>query len=144
MLLFSALWLAVVQALTSLAVPAPLAGAAYGPSRVASVSTAASKVADSASAIARSEAADTEELRRGLGDEEFRPPAPHRSLVVDRTSNRSVPPLRSPVGLDAFTSPDLAVSLASARTRAAHCVSHAVAARGGHLPYYPTAPPLQD
>ncbi len=140
MLLLSALWLAVVQALAPLAVPAALRGPVDGLARVSGVAASAE-----ASSAGRSPA------RKGgarlwagvLGDEEFRAPAPQRLPAVDRTSERSVPPLRSPVGQTAFVSAHLSLSLSSFALPAQHRVSHAAVSRGGHLPYYPTAPPLQ-
>ena len=120
MLLLAALWLAVVQALASSVVPTGRHWPVDGPSRAASVGVSAAAVADG----------------------EFRPSTPQRLPAVGRTSDRSVPPLRSPTGLAAFASAELAALLASV-PRAAHQLSHAVASRGGHLPYFPTAPPLQ-
>ena len=140
MLLFSALWLAVVQALAPLAVPAALQGPVGGQLRVAGV--AAIPGANSAE-HARPRAADTRLRALLLGEEQFRPAAPQRLRSVDRTSERSVPPLRSALGLGAVAHTDLANSPASLGLPARHRVSHAAASRGGHLPYYPTAPPLQ-
>lgn len=140
MLLVSALWLAVVQALAPLAVPAALQGPVDGRLRVASV--AASLRANSAE-HARPHAADIRLRALLLGDEQFRPTAPQRLRSVDRTSERSVPPLRSQLGLAAVAHTALADSPASLGSPARFQVSHAAASRGGHLPYYPTAPPLQ-
>jgi len=140
MLLLSALWLAVVQALAPLAVPAALRGPVDGLARVSGVAASAG-----ASSAGRSPA---QKVGAGLwagvlGDEEFRAPAPQRLPAVDRTSERSVPPLRSPVGPTAFVSAHVSLTLSSLAPPAQHRVSHAAVSRGGHLPYYPTAPPLQ-
>jgi hypothetical protein len=142
-LLLSALWLAVVHALASLAPPAHLRGTGDGTSRVASVRLLVTKAASAPDRARPAMAPATGPRTPRPGDEELRPPAPQRSLGVDRTSNRGVPPQRSPAGLAAFPSADFPVLPASESPRAAHHVSHAVAARGGHLPYFPTAPPLQ-
>ena len=115
MLLLSVLWLAVVQALASSAVPAGPRALVDGQWRAASVAV----------------------------DGEFRPPTPQRLPAVGRTSDRSVPPLRFPLGWAGFVSAALAALAAVVPPRAARGVSHAAASRGGHLPYYPTAPPLQ-
>lgn len=134
MLLISALWLAAVHALATLAVPA---GPVDGPSRLAAAQGASS------AEYARPQTADTRLWALLLGDEQLRPAAPQRLRAVDRTSDRSVPPLRTPPGLAAVASANLALSLASLTPPARHRVSHAAASRGGLLPYYPTAPPLQ-
>jgi|SRR5829696_935180 len=141
-MLFSALWLAAVHALASLAVPTGLRGPLGGPSLAAGVEVTASAAA-TASDRARPETTAGTTLWSLLGDEEFRPTATQRLLIVSRTSDRSVPPLRSPVGVVASASAQLSLSLASVPPPAAYQVSHAAASRGGHLPYYPTAPPLQ-
>lgn len=139
MLLLSALWL-VVQALAPLAVPAALQGPVDGLARVSGVAASAE-----ASSAGRSPAqkVGTRLWAGVLGDEEFRAPAPQRLPAVGRTSDRSVPPLRSPVGPAAFVPAHLSLSLSSLAPPAQHRVSHAAVSRGGHLPYYPTAPPLQ-
>lgn len=144
MLLLSALWLAVAQALASSAVPAGVGAPADELPRVASVAVTAT-VAATATDDARPEKAAGTGLWALLhGDEEFRPPTPRRlPAVVDRTNGRGVPPLRSPAGISRSASADLSVSLPSAAPRGAHQQSHAAASHGGHLPYYPTAPPLQ-
>lgn len=120
MLLLSALWLAALQALASSAVPTGRHWAVDGPSRAASVGVGATAV----------------------GDGDFRPSTPQRLPAVGRTSDRGVPPLRALLGLAAFASADLSALLASV-PRAGRQLSHAAASRGGHLPYFPTAPPLQ-
>ena len=135
MLLLSALWLAVLQALASTA-PAGLSGPVDGPSRLAAVAAV-----PGAASAAHPRSAETKLW--ALADENFRPSAPERLRTVERTSDRSVPPLRSPLGLLAVAAPGLSLSLASLTPPAQHQVSHAAASRGGHLPYYPTAPPLQ-
>jgi hypothetical protein len=137
-LLRSALWLAVVQALASIA-PAGLPGPVDAPSRLAAV---AAPGADSA-AHAQTRSAETKLWALLLGDEQFRPPAPQRLRSVERTSDRGVPTLRSPFGLVAVAAADLSFSLASLAPPAQHRLSHAAASRGDHLPYYPSAPPLQ-
>ena len=139
MLLLSALWL-VVQALAPLAVPAAPQGPVDGLARVSGVAASAE-----ASSAGRSPAqkVGTRLWAGVLGDEEFRAPAPQRLPAVGRTSDRSVPPLRSPVGPAAFVPAHLSLSLSSLAPPAQHRVSHAAVSRGGHLPYYPTAPPLQ-
>ena len=140
MLLLSALWLAVVQALAPLPVPAALLGPVHGLARVAGVAASAE-----ASSAVRSPAQKlgTRLWAGVLGDEEFRAPAPQRLPAVGRTSDRSIPPLRSPTGPTAFAPAHLSLSLSSLAPPARHEVSHAVVSRGGHLPYFPTAPPLQ-
>jgi hypothetical protein len=139
-LLLSALWLAVVQALAPLAVPAALRGPVDGLARVSGVAASAE-----ASSAGRSPAqkVGTRLWAGVLGDEEFRAPAPQRLPAVGRTSDRSVPPLRSPGGPAALVPAHLSLSLSSLAPPAQHRVSHAAVSRGGHLPYYPTAPPLQ-
>ena len=142
-ILISALWLAVLQALTTLPVSAAHWAVDTGPPRAASV-RAAGAVAPSTAESARSEAANVSEVRDpAQGDQELRPTATQRLLPADRAPNRSGGTLRSHVGPAAITSADLAASLAGAPRLEAHRVSHAAATRGGHLPYYPTAPPLQ-
>ena len=141
-MLLSALWLAAVHTLASLAVPTGLRAPVDAPSRVVDVAVTA-KAAGDASEPARPGTTAERGLWALFGDEEFRPSAPRRLPAVDRTSDRSIPPLRSPTGLAASVPADLSLSLASVPQTAAHRVSHAVASRGGHLPYYPTAPPLQ-
>ena len=137
MLLISALWLAVVHALAPLAVPTALRGAVDGPARLAGVAASAGATSGEQSRPRRIEA-----RQRVLGDEELRPPAPPRLRTAERTSDRSVPPLRSPIGL-AVASAHLSVSVACLAPPAQYRVSYAAVSRGGHLPYYPTAPPLQ-
>ena len=144
MLLVSALGLALVQALASSAVPAGVRAPVDGSSRAAGVEVTATVAATATDDVRPETAAGTRLWTLLHGDEEFRPPVPQRlPTVVDRTNGRGVPPLRSPAGISRSTSADFAVSLASAAPPAAHQVSHAAASRGGHLPYYPTAPPLQ-
>jgi hypothetical protein len=141
-ILISALWLAVVQALTSLPVSAPSWVVDTAPAH-ASVQ-AAGAVAVTTAARARPGAPVEAELRQPTqGDQEFRPSATQRLLPADRTSSRGAGTLRSHDGPVAITSAELAILLASVSPREAHRVSHAAATRGGHLPYYPTAPPLQ-
>ncbi|HKH91578.1 MAG TPA: hypothetical protein VKA54_07230 [Gemmatimonadaceae bacterium] len=142
MLLLSALWLAVVQALTS-AVPASLGVPIAGLSRVASVGVAGTRAASTSAPAHPASAAATTRRAPRLGDEEFRPPASQRLSAVERASNRSLPPLRPPAGLAALAPAGLSLPLLNVRSRAGHQLSHAAASRGGHLPYYPTAPPLQ-
>jgi len=137
-LLISALWLAVVHALAPLAVPTALRGAVDGPARLAGVAASAG----AASAEQSRPLPEARRWARVLGDEKLRPPAPQRLRTAERTSDRSVPPLRSPIGL-AVASAHLSVSLASLAPPAQYRVSYAAVSRGGHLPYYPTAPPLQ-
>ena len=142
MILISALWLAVVQALTSLPVSAPSRVSETAPAH-ASVQ-AAGAMAGTPATKGRPGAPDEAEARGPVqGDQEFRPSATQRLLPADRTSNRGTGSLRSHDGPAAITSAELTILLASAPPREAHRVSHAAAARGGHLPYYPTAPPLQ-
>jgi hypothetical protein len=143
-LLVSALWLAVVQALASSAVPAGVRAPVAGSSRAASVEVTATVAATATDDARLEKATGTRLWTLQHGDEEFRPPVPQRlPAVVDRTNGRGVPPLRPPAGLARFASADLSVSLASVAPLAAAQPSHAAASRGGHLPYYPTAPPLQ-
>jgi hypothetical protein len=76
-------------------------------------------------------------------DDALRAPAPQRLPVVRRTSDQSAPTLRSSAGPAGLASVALPVLSATVARCAAHRLSHAAAARGGHLPYFPTAPPLQ-
>lgn len=133
MLLFSALWLAVVHALAPLAA---LRGPVDGASRLVGVAAT-----PRASSVEHSRPQRLQALL--LGDEQLRPPAPQRLRTVDRTSDRSGPPLRSPLGLAAVAPANIALSRASLTPPARHQESHAAASRGGLLPYYPTAPPLR-
>ena len=140
MVLLSALWLAVVQALASSAVPAGPYGSVDARWRLVGVAVTAE---ETTAAHARRLPSNQSGLWAALlGDEQFRAPASQRLPAVDRTSDRGIPPLRSPLGLAAAPA-DLALSFASISPLAGHQVSHAAASRGGHLPYYPTAPPLQ-
>src|SRR6187402_2238917 len=140
MLLLSALWLAVVQALASLAVPAGLRGPVDAPWRLAGVEVTAGAVS---AGHARAPTAEPTLWALLGGDQQFRPSAPQRLPAFDRRSERGAPPLRSPLRLDGVASADIHISLASLAPPARHRVSHAAASRGGHLWYYPTAPPLQ-
>ena len=140
MLLISALWLAVVHAMASLAIPAGARGPVDGQWRLAGI--AATRGA-SPVGLARPQRAERRLWGLFLGDEQFRPSAPQRLRAADRSSDRSVSPLRSPPGVVAVASAGLPLSPASLMPPARHQLSHAAASRGGHLPYYPTAPPLQ-
>ena len=140
MLLLSALWLAVVQALATLAAPAGLHGPVDAPWRLAGVEVSVEGVS---AGHARTPTADSALWALLAGGQEFRPSAPQRLPGFDRRSERGAPPLRSPLGLAGVSSAGIHLSLASLAPPARYQVSHAAASRGGHLPYYPTAPPLQ-
>jgi len=77
------------------------------------------------------------------GDEGLRAPAPQPLQVVGRASDRRPDALRPLHGLAAPARAWLRVLPGTGWRGAARDVSHAAAARGGHLPYFPTAPPLQ-
>ena len=139
MILLSALWLAVVHALASSAVPADRQGPVGAPWHLAGVAVTAG---ETSAAHARVPGAQSGLWAVLLGDEQFRAPDSQRSRTFDRTTGRGIPPLRSPLGL-AAASAALVLCLASLTPPTEHRRSHAVASRGGHLPYYPTAPPLQ-
>ena len=136
MLLLSALWLAVVQALA----PAAPHGPVGAPWRLAGVEASAEGVS---AGHARTPTADSALWALLAGGQEFRPSAPQRLPGFDRRSERGTPPLRSPLGPVGVASAGIHLSLASLAPPARYQVSHAAASRGGHLPYYPTAPPLQ-
>jgi hypothetical protein len=113
------------------------------PSRAATVGVTATAAATAADRARGDEAAGTGLWTLLHADGEFRPSARGRLPAVGRTSDRSVPPVRSPGGLARFASADLSVLPVRVAPPAAHQLSHAAASRGGLLPYYPTAPPRQ-
>ena len=136
-ILLSALWLAVIQALASPAVPAG------GPARAAEVTITASVGTTGVGGTRNEPEAGGTGTRAALHAEEgLRPTAPQRLTVVDRTCGRGAPPIRSSAGLARLGSADLSLPAACV-SPPAHQVSHAAASRGGHLPYYPTPPPDQ-
>ena len=136
-ILLSALWLAVIQALASPAVPAG------GPARAVEVAITVSVRAAVIDGARNEREAGTGAWGAALhGEEELRPTAPQRLTAVDRTCGRGGPPIRSSAGLTRLAYADLSPPPACVPPPA-HQVSHAAASRGGHLPYYPTPPPLQ-
>jgi hypothetical protein len=137
-ILLSALWLAVVQAFASPAVPAG------GPARAAEVTITASVSAIGVDGARNErEAGGTGSWAALHREGELRPTAPQRLTVVDRTCGRGgAPPIRASAGQARLGSADLSRPAACVPPPA-HQVSHAAASRGGHLPYYPTPPPEQ-
>jgi hypothetical protein len=135
-ILLPALWLAVIQALAS---PAVSAGG--------QVRAAETTITASVRATANEDARNAREAGTGAwaalhGEESLRPTAPQRSTAVDRTCGPGGAPIRSPAGLARLGYAELSPPRACVPPPA-HQVSHAAASRGGHLPYYPTPPPLQ-
>jgi len=141
LLFLSALWLAAVQAFASVG-PAGLRASMDAPTRVASVGVSASAPTGWSGSSAETELGTTPWTLL-LGDGEFGLSAPQRLPAVSRVCDRGVSLLRSPLGSATLASATLSLASASVAASAAHRVSHAAASRGGHLPYYPTAPPLQ-
>ena len=134
-ILLSALWLAVIQALASSAVPAG------GPARAAEVAITVS-VRAAIDGAPNEREAGTGAWAALHGEDALRPTAPQRLTAVDRTCGRGGAPIRSSAGLARLgyadpSPPPMCVPPPP------HQVSHAADSRGGLLPYYPTPPPLQ-
>ena len=110
MLLLSALWLAVVQALASLAAPAGPHGPVDASWRLAGVEVSAGGVS---AGHARTPTADSALWALLAGGQEFRPSAPQRLPTFDHRSERGVPPLRSPLGPVGVATAGIHLSLAS-------------------------------
>ena len=150
--LLTALWFAVLHAL-ALAAPSPLGGTGDRLSRGIAVRVsdtrgdaagAATGEAAEEAALARSAAAPAmEQWAPRSGDEGLRAPAPQPLRAVGRMSDRGPDALRPLHGLAVPARAYVRVLPGAGRRGAARDVSHAAAARGGHLPYFPTAPPLQ-
>ena len=134
-ILLSALWLAVVQALS----PVVPAG---GPARAAEVAITASVGTTGVDGARHERDAGTGAWSALHREGVLRPTAPQRLTAVDRTCGGSVPPIRSSAGLARLRFADLSLPAACVPPPA-HQVSHAAVSRGAHLPYYPTPPPLQ-
>ena len=134
--LLVALWIAVLHALAALAPGAELP-------RVASVWPSLSGDGATARLASATAAPTAEQWVPRSGDEGLRAPAPQPLRVVGRrTSDQRPDALRPFHALDTSAAwrrvlPD------TGWRRAVTDASHAPAARGGHLPYFPTAPPLQ-
>lgn len=123
MTLLATLWLAVLHLLA-----APAAGSERG--MPSSVSSGVTWSADSALLHAPP-----------ARDEALRPPRPLPALRVARPA---APRAHAPPSQDASVAPVLRATVATvARQKVSSRPSHAHAARGGVLPYYPTAPPGQ-
>jgi len=135
-ILLSALWLAVIQALASPAVPAGR------PVRAAEVTLTASVGSIGVDGAPNEREAGTGAWAALHAEDALRPTAPQRLTLVDRTCGRDAPPIRSSAGLSRLRSADLPLPTACVPPPP-HQESHAAASRGGLLPYYPTPPPLQ-
>jgi hypothetical protein len=134
-ILLSALWLAVVQALSS-AVPAG------GPARAAEVAITASVAATGVDGARNERDAGTGAWSALHAEEVLGPTAPQRLTAIDRTFGGGAPPIRTSAGLVWLRFADLSLPAACVPPPG-HQLSHAAASRGAQLPYYPTPPPLQ-
>jgi hypothetical protein len=140
-LLLNALWLAVLHAL-AVAAPLPLRGTGERLSHA--IGAGVSDTRGGAAGSARSATVPAVgHWNPRSGDEGLRAPAPQPLQVVGRTSERRADALRPLHGLVVPARAWLRVLPGTGWRGATRDVSHAAAARGGHLPYFPTAPPLQ-
>jgi hypothetical protein len=141
MMLLALLWFAVLNALASTS-PAPLRGGGSGPPHVASVRQSSAN--DATSGGGYRDGTPTLDWRfRPRGHHGLRTAAPGPLPTVGRIAGRGADARRSfHGGAASIIAHRLLPGAARSRT-APGDVSHAAVARGGHLPYFPTAPPFQ-